>query len=97
MEAVKSQLRADMSEEQAVDPCPSRARPNFLYMMYALLLWAVPMVLVAAALPEMAEAIAHGLNAYLNGIPESLYALFGTGYLGYSPARSLAKAKGIEK
>ncbi|HEY9580451.1 MAG TPA: holin family protein [Rhizorhapis sp.] len=97
MEAMKTQLSAILAEAQSVDPWTSRARPSFLYVMYALLLWSVPMGLIAAARPEMAEAIAHGMNAYLNGIPESLYALFGTGYLGYTAARSLAKAKGIEK
>ena len=33
------------------------------------------------------------MNAYLNGIPEPLYALFGTGYLGYTVAREWGKAK----
>jgi hypothetical protein len=55
--------------------------------MYALLLWAIPMGLIAAARPEMAKGIADGMNAYLAGIPEPLYALFGTGYLGYTAAR----------
>jgi hypothetical protein len=64
--------------------------------MYALLLWAIPMGLIAAARPEMAKSIAEGMNAYLAGIPESLYALFGTGYLGYTAARAWGKAKGLE-
>jgi hypothetical protein len=45
----------------------------------------------------MAEAIGHGMNAYLAGIPEPLYALFGTGYLGYTAARAWGKAKGVER
>lgn len=49
------------------------------------------------ARPEMAADIARGMNAYLAGIPEPLYAPFGTGYLGYTAARSWGKAKGIEK
>ena len=47
--------------------------------------------------PEMAKGIADGMNAYLAGIPESLYALFGTGYLGYTAARAWGKAKGVER
>src|SRR3546814_19117424 len=97
MEAMKTQLSAILAEAQSVDPWTSRARPSLLYVMYALLLWSVPMGLIAAGRPEMAEAIAHGMNAYLNGIPESLHALFGTGYLDYTAARSWAKAKGIKK
>jgi hypothetical protein len=66
-------------------------------MMYALILWAIPMGLIAAANPPMAEGIAKGMTAYLRGIPEELYALFGTGYLGYTAARTWGKVKGAEK
>src|SRR3546814_1984030 len=65
--------------------------------MYALLLWSIPMGLIAAVRPDMARAIAEGMNAYLAGIPEPLYALFGTGYLGYTAARQWGKAKGIDR
>ncbi len=81
----------------APDPWVSRARPGFLYVMYALLLWSIPMGLIAAFRPAIADAIAHGMTAYLGGIPEPLYALFGTGYLGYTVARSWGKAKGVER
>ena len=97
MEQVKTQISAILAEAQSADPWTSRARPSFLYVMYALLLWAIPMGLIAAAQPQMAKDIAAGVNAYLNGIPEPLYALFGTGYLGYTAARSWGKAKGLEK
>lgn len=97
METLKIQLSAIVTEAQSADPWTSRARPSFLYVMYTLLLWAIPMGLIAAAQPEMAQAIATGMNAYLAGIPEPLYALFGTGYLGYTAARSWGKAKGIDR
>ncbi|QDZ06590.1 hypothetical protein FPZ24_03135 [Sphingomonas panacisoli] len=97
MEATRTQISAIMAEAQSADPWTSRARPSFLYVMYALLLWAIPMGLIAAVQPQMAKDIASGMNAYLNGIPEPLYALFGTGYLGYTVARQWGKAKGIDK
>ena len=97
MEQVKTQISAILAEAQSADPWTSRARPSFLYVMYTLLLWAIPMGLIAAAQPQMARDIAAGMNAYLNGIPEPLYALFGTGYLGYTAARSWGKAKGLEQ
>jgi len=97
MEATKTQISAIMAEAQSADPWTSRARPSFLYVMYALLLWAIPMGLIAAVQPQMAKDIAAGMNAYLNGIPEPLYALFGTGYLGYTVARQWGKAQGVEK
>ena len=96
MEATRTQIAAIMAEAQSADPWTSRARPSFLYVMYALLLWAIPMGLIAAVQPHMAKDIAAGMNAYLNGIPEPLYALFGTGYLGYTVARQWGKAKGTD-
>ncbi len=33
------------------------------------------------------------MNAYLNGLPEPLYALFGTGYLGYTAARQWGRSR----
>lgn len=97
MEAMRTQLSAILAEAQSADPWTSRARPSFLYVIYVMILWAIPMGLIAAVRPEAAANIASGMNAYLNGLPEPLYALFGTGYLGYTAARQWGKAKGIEK
>ena len=91
------EMQAIVAEAQSADRWTSRARPSFLYMMYALILWAIPMGLIAAADPRMAKGIAEGMTAYLRGIPEELYALFGTGYLGYTAARAWGKAKGAER
>lgn len=97
MDQVRTQLSAIVAEAQSTDPWTSRARPSFLYVMYALLLWAIPMGLIAAAQPQMAHDIGTGMDAYLAGIPEPLYALFGTGYLGYTAARAWGKANGTER
>jgi hypothetical protein len=97
MQTIAVQMQAIVAEAQSVDPWTSRARPSFLYMMYALILWSIPMGLIAAADPRMASGIASGMTAYLRGIPEELYALFGTGYLGYTAARTWGKAKGVER
>lgn len=96
-EAAKIELRKMGDQEADTDAWTRRARPAFLYVMYALLLWSIPMGLIAAVRPAAAAAIAHGMTAYLNGIPEPLYALFGTGYLGYTMARSWGKARGVER
>jgi hypothetical protein len=97
LEGVKAQLSAIVAEADSSDPWTSRARPSFLYVMYIILLWALPMGVIAAFRPEAARDIAAGMNAYLNGLPEPLYALFGTGYLGYTAARQWGKIKGVER
>ena len=97
MEAVQAQLSAIIAEAGSTDPWTSRARPSFLYVMYAMLLWAIPMGVIAAFRPEAARDIAAGMNSYLNGLPDALYALFGTGYLGYTAARQWGKVRGVER
>ena len=97
LDALKAQLSAIVAEAGSTDPWTSRARPSFLYVMYAIILWALPMGLIAAFRPEAARDIAAGMNAYLSGLPEPLYALFGTGYLGYTAARQWGKVKGVER
>jgi hypothetical protein len=81
------------SPEPATDAFARRARPAFLYVMYVLLLAAIPVGLLAAIRPAAAQAIAIGMRAYFAAIPEPLYALFGTGYLGYTAAREWGKAR----
>lgn len=97
LEHLKAQMSAIIAEAQSADPWTSRARPSFLYVMYLLLLWSLPMGVIAAFQPEAARAIAHGMTAYLAALPEPLYVLFGTGYLGYTAARQWGKNKGTDR
>ena len=96
MQQIQTQLSAIVAEANSKDPWTSRARPSFLYVMYAMILWALPMGVISAFRPDTARDIAAGINAYLNGLPEPLYALFGTGYLGYTAMRQWGKIKGTE-
>src|SRR3546814_15176898 len=60
MQAVEARMSAIVAEAKSLDPWTSRARPSFLYVMYALLLWSIPMGLIAAVNPGMAEGIEIG-------------------------------------
>ncbi|QIL01812.1 hypothetical protein G7078_02770 [Sphingomonas sinipercae] len=95
--ALASQMQAIVVEAQSNDPWTSRARPSFLYVMYALIMWAIPMGLISSVNPKLAADIGTGMTAYLGGIPKDLYALFATGYLGYTAARTYGKVKGVER
>ena len=97
MERLQAQMSAIVAEASAADPWTSRARPSFLYVMYALILFALPMGVLSAFNPEAARNIGSGVTAYLRGLPDELYALFGTGYLGYTAARQWGKVKGVER
>jgi hypothetical protein len=83
--------------EAPTDRWTVRARPAFLYVMYGLLLWSVPLGLIGGVRPDIAAGIIRAMHAYFAALPEPLYALFGTGYLGYTAARAWGKAKGAER
>jgi hypothetical protein len=94
---LKARMSAILAEAGSADPWTRLARPVFLYVMYAMILCALPIGLIAAFRPQAAHDIAAGISAYLNGLPEPLYALFGTGYLGYTAARQWGKVRGSDR
>jgi hypothetical protein len=93
---IEAQMSAIIAEASSRDPWTSRARPSFLYVMYTMLLFSLPMGIISAVRPQAALDIATGINSYLGGLPEPLYALFGTGYLGYTAARQWGKVRGVD-
>ena len=88
---INAQLSAIIAEANSEDPWTSRARPSFLYVVYIIILSALPMGLVSAFEPEIAARIAEGFRLWLAAIPESMWGLFGVGYLGYTGAREYGK------
>ena len=97
LDTIAVQMKAIIAEAQSNDPWTSRARPSFMYVMYVLMLFAIPMGIISAFDAAAAAAIATGMTSYLAALPEELYALFGTGYLGYTAARTWGKVKGVER
>ena len=96
LEGVKVQLSAIIAEAQSADPWTSRARPSFLYVVYVLLLSAIPMGVLTVFSPSSAEHLTMGFKAWLAAIPDSILTLFGTVMTGYVLGRSWEKTKGIK-
>lgn len=96
LEQVRVQMSAIMAEAQSADPWTSRARPSFLYVVYILMLWSIPMGVLFVFNPEAATRFTEGFKAWLNAIPEPILTLFGTVMLGYVVGRSWEKTKGIK-
>ena len=90
---LEMRFSAIVAEANSQDPWTSRARPSFMYVMYALLLAALPMGVLFAFQPDTAQAVTDGVARWLNALPEELWWLFGAGYLGYSGARTFEKVK----
>jgi hypothetical protein len=97
LKEMATELSAIMAEAQSPDPWTSRARPSFLYVMYVMILAAIPMGVLYAFRPDIALGIAAGSKAWLGAIPEEMWWLFGTGYLGYAGVRMFEKGRGATK
>lgn len=97
LEELKSSMSAILAEAQSADPWTSRARPSFLYVVYIMLLSAIPMGIVYALSPATAVNITQGYKAWLNAIPEPIVQLFGVVMMGYIGGRSWEKVRGVAK
>ena len=97
LDEMKTQLSAILAEAQSPDPWTSRARPSFLYVVYVMLLWSIPMGVMFVFAPEAAGRFTEGFKAWLSAIPEPVLALFGSVMLGYTAGRSWEKVRGAAK
>ncbi len=77
----------------AQDHYIASARPTFLYVIYAILLWSIPIGVLGAFSPTAARNMAGAMTGYFAGLPEPLYTLFGAAYLGYTAARQWGKMR----
>ncbi len=77
-----------LAEAKSNDKWTSRARPSFLYVMYTYVLAAIPMGVLFAFKPEIAEDVVNGVKLWLESIPPYMWATFTAGYLGYVKKRS---------
>lgn len=94
---LEARMSAIIAEAQSPDPWTSRARPSFLWVVYIIILAAIPMGVLTAFAPEFAGNVIAGFKAWLAAIPENMWWLFGSGYLGYTAARQYGKTKGTDQ
>lgn len=97
LEEMKVQLSAIIADAQSTDPYTSRARPSFLYVVYILLLWSIPMGVLTIFNPEAADLFTKGFKTWLSSIPDEILQLFGVVMTGYVLGRSWEKVKGVSK
>jgi hypothetical protein len=91
LRALELQMSAILAEANSTDPWTSRARPMFLYLMYAVIGLCVGGGILGIWWPDSVTVAAQNLTNLLGAIPEDLWWLFGAGYLGYTGARSFDK------
>jgi hypothetical protein len=95
LEEVRVSMSAILAEASSSDPWTSRARPSFLYVVYILILFSIPMGILFAFAPDVAQRIADGSAAWFKSIPTEIIDLFKWVMLGYIGGRSYEKAKGV--
>lgn len=86
-------LSAILAEAGSADAWTSRARPTFLYVVYIVILSCMAGAVAGIWWPDHVTTAAQNFANLLEAIPESLWWLFGTGYLGYTGARSFDKRR----
>lgn len=94
LKELEVRMSAIIAEANSKDPWTSRARPSFLYVVYLIILAAIPMGFLHALRPEIAVNVSAGFQNWLAAIPGDMWWLFGAGYLGYTGGRTLEKRKG---
>lgn len=94
---LQASLSAILAEAQSADPWTSRARPTFLYLMYGVIVLAFVGGIVGIWFPGHTAQAADNIGKLLAAIPDSLWWLFGAGYLGYTGARSFDKWRGTAR
>lgn len=97
LDEMKTQLSAIIADAQSQDPWTSRARPSFLYVVYVLLLWSIPMGILTIFSPEVAAKFTEGFGLWMKAIPDPILQLFGVVMTGYVLGRSWEKVKGAAK
>lgn len=90
-----AQNRAANAEAASSDHWTSRARPSFMYVMYIMILWGIPMGILAAISPSTAVAVGEGFKAWLGAIPTTLWEIYGGCYAIYTWKRTDEKKAGV--
>ena len=93
LKEIELAMSAIVAEATSTDKWTSRARPSFMYVMYLIILFALPMAIMSVWAPLEVKQIEVGFRGWLAAIPDGMWTLFGAGYLGYSASRSYDKRK----
>ena len=97
LQEMQVSLSAILAEANSQDPWTSRARPTFLYVIYGVILLSVIGSIIGIWWPAEVFQAAENLSKLLGAVPESLWWLFGAGYLGYTSARSFDQWRGAPR
>lgn len=88
---LKLQMTIPLAEASSQDKWTSRARPAFLYVMYIMILFCIPIGALFAFYPDSANSVIKGMQLWLAAIPKPLWDIFGLCFSVYAIARTHEK------
>ncbi len=93
LKVINIKMSAIVEEAKSKDKWTSRARPAFLYVMYFVIMSCFFGGILGIWWPTQVFQAADNIERLLAAIPEALWYLFGSGYLGYCGVRTYDKNK----
>jgi len=87
----QAMIQLQLEDAKSQDLYIKRARPTFMYVMYLLLLVAVPCGILYIVNPKLANAFVDGAGAWFSALPDSLYNLLEVCFGVYGIGRSAEK------
>lgn len=97
MQQLHHEMSAIVMEAKSKDPFTSRARPSLFYVMYGVIVLCFIGGILGVWWPTEVYQAADNIASLLAAIPEELWWLFTTGYLGYTGARTYEKKQIVQK
>lgn len=89
-------MSAILAEANSQDPWTSRARPSFMYLFYAIVMFMVVIApIIGVVFPEKMDLFFMNVNKGFMAIPEAMWWTFTAGFLGYSGSKSVEAIKGV--
>ena len=96
LQELQTRMSAIVAEANSTDPWTSRARPSFMYVFYAIIIF---MVIAAPILgvffPIKMDLFFMNVGKGFGAIPEAMWWTFSAGYLGYAGTKSYEKVRGL--
>ena len=91
LKELETRMSAILAEAKSSDPWTSRARPSFMYVIYIMILSAIPIGILSIFSPSSAHTIIQGTQSWLSSIPTEMWTTFTVGYVGYTAGRTFEK------
>lgn len=98
LQELQLQMSAIVAEANSSDPWTSRARPSFMYLFYAIVMFMVMLApMIGVFYPDKMDLFFMNVSKGFNAIPEPMWWTFTAGFLGYSGSKSLEAIKGVRR